>query len=81
MKKLIIAGIGPGDFEGMTLACQQDSYAASELKYQQGTISENALLTARDALAEAEEKVLAAGNDLFSSYNSYCWAVQHGILI
>ena len=43
-----------------------------------GTDSAEAL---EKALQEAEEKVLTAANDLFSSYNSYCWAVQYGILI
>lgn len=62
------------------LACEQASYAAQELKYQQGSISENALLSARDTLQEAEETVASAKNDLFSAYNSYCWAVEHGIL-
>lgn len=62
------------------LACEQASYAAQELKYQQGSISENALLSARDTLQEAEEAVASAQNDLFSAYNSYCWAVEHGIL-
>lgn len=56
------------------------SYAAQELKYQQGSISENTLLSARDTLQEAEETVESAKNDLFSAYNSYCWAVEHGIL-
>lgn len=62
------------------LACEQASYAAQELKYQQGSISENTLLSARDTLQEAEETVESAKNDLFSAYNSYCWAVEHGIL-
>ena len=64
----------------VSLACEQSSYAASELKFQQGTISRNALLTAGDGLREAEEKVRSAAEDLFSTYNTYCWAVQHGIL-
>lgn len=64
----------------VSLACEQSSYAASELKFQQGTISRNALLTAEDDLREAEEKVRSAAGDLFSTYNTYCWAVQHGIL-
>ena len=59
---------------------QKASYAASELKYQQGTISQYALLEAKDELAKAEDAVRAAANDLFSTYNTYCWAVQHGIL-
>lgn len=64
----------------VSLACQQESYKASELKFQQGTISQNALLTAGDDLRTAEEKVENAASDLFSAYNIYCWAVQHGIL-
>lgn len=63
-----------------SLACEQADYAAMELKYQQGTISKNALLSAGDELRTAEEKVKTSANDLFSSYNTYCWAVQHGIL-
>jgi outer membrane protein TolC len=59
---------------------QQLSYQAAELRHQQGTISENALLDARDSLQEAEGKVKSAAYDLFSSYNNYCWAVQRGIL-
>lgn len=64
----------------VSLECERSSYEASELRYQQGTISRNALLTAEDDLREAEEKVRAAAGDLFSTYNTYCWAVQHGIL-
>ena len=37
-------------------------------------------LTAKDDLQASEEKVMTASNDLFSAYNTYCWAVQHGIL-
>ncbi|MCI8909734.1 MAG: TolC family protein [Oscillibacter sp.] len=64
----------------VSLACEQESYAAAELKYQQGTISQNALLTAADDLRAQENTVRSAAGDLFSAYNSYCWAVQHGIL-
>lgn len=65
---------------GVALACERESYAASELKFRQGTISRNTLLSAEDDLREAEEKVRSAAGDLFSTYNTYCWAVQHGIL-
>lgn len=68
------------DAAQVSLACEEEAYAAQELKYQQGTISQNALLEAADTLRTAEEKVAGAANDLFSAYNSYCWAVQHGIL-
>ena len=62
------------------LEYEKGAYAASELKFAQGTISQNALLSAEDTLKQAEEKVAAAESDLFSSYNTYCWAVKHGIL-
>jgi hypothetical protein len=68
------------DAAKVSLACEQSSYQATELKYQQGTISKNTLLDAQDSLKEAEEKVTSAANDLFSAYNTYCWAVENGIL-
>lgn len=64
----------------VSLEAEKLSCAAAELKYQQGTISQNAMLDAKDSLQAAEEKVQTAANDLFSSYNTYCWAVRHGIL-
>ena len=68
------------DAAKVSLECEKASCAASELKYKQGTISQNALLDARDSLKEAEEKVTSAAGDLFSSYNTYRWAVEHGVL-
>lgn len=62
------------------LSYQQASYAASELKYQQGSISKNTLLTAQDDLAAAEDAVTTARHNLFSAYNTYLWAVEYGIL-
>lgn len=62
------------------LSYQQASYAASELKYQQGTISQNTLLTAQDDLQAAEDAVTTARHNLFSAYNTYLWAVEYGIL-
>jgi outer membrane protein TolC len=50
------------------------------MKYEQGTISKNTLLSAEDDLHAAEDTVQNAAIDLFSAYNTYCWAVQHGIL-
>ena len=64
----------------VSLASQQASFASTELKYQQGTISKNALLSAEDDLRAAEGSVQSAAIDLFTAYNTYCWAVQHGIL-
>ena len=62
------------------LECEELAYQAAELKYQQGTISKNVLLTAEDELKTAQEAVQTAKNNLFSTYNNYCWAVKHGIL-
>lgn len=59
---------------------QRSSYAASELKYQQGTISKNTLLTAQDDLHTAEDAVTTARHNLFSAYTTYLWAVEYGIL-
>ena len=64
----------------VALAVERDSYAAAQLKYEQGTISHNKLLDAADELATAEEKVETAANDLFSAYNKYRWAVDHGMV-
>lgn len=64
----------------VSLESEKQRFAASELKYQQGSISKNTYLTAQDDLKAAEEAVRSASNDLFSSYNTYRWAVQHGIL-
>ena len=62
------------------LACQQDSYAAMQLKYEQGTISKNKLLDAQDEVSAAQDKVASAAVDLFSAYHNYRWAVDYGIL-
>lgn len=62
------------------LAVEQSSYAAAQLKHEQGGISANALLEAKEKVQEAQEKVSSAENDLFSSYNTYRWAVDYGIL-
>ena len=64
----------------ISLETQKLACAASELQYEQGTISHNALLDARDDLADAEDAVRSASIDLFSAYNTYCWAVRSGIL-
>ena len=64
----------------VSLQFQEESCAAARLRYEQGTISHNALLTAEDELASARETVENAANDLFAAYNTYCWAAGHGIL-
>lgn len=63
-----------------SLESEKLSWEAAQLKYQQGTLSENAYLTARDELKAAEEAVQTASNNLFSAYNTYRCAVECGIL-
>lgn len=64
----------------VSASSKETSYAAAELKYRQGNISKNTLLTAEDELTAAKEAVRSAENDLFTAYNNYCWAVKTGIL-
>ena len=63
------------------LEVEQLAYQAAELKFHQGAISKNVLLTAADELQTAKEAVLTAENNLFSTYNEYNWAVKHGIFM
>jgi len=62
------------------LEYQRSNCAATELKYQHGTISKNTLLEAQDALATAETDVLTAKHNLFTAYHNYQLAVDRGIL-
>ena len=62
------------------LTSKEADYAAMELKYAQGNISRNQLLSAQDEVEEARDKVHSAALDLFTSYNNYRWAVDYGIL-
>lgn len=62
------------------LTAQKDDYATSELKYQQGNISANALQTAKDSLDDAQTAVDTARHDLFTAYRTYYWAATYGIL-
>ena len=62
------------------LALEEANYAAIQLKYDQGAISQNALLSAQDDVAAARDTVEGAAIDLFSAYHSYRWAVDYGIL-
>lgn len=62
------------------LKLQKNTYASVEVKYGQGAISYNELLKAKDEVAAAEDDVTSAQVNLFSAYNNYRWAVEHGIL-
>ena len=63
-----------------SLAVEESKCAANQLKYEQGAISQNALLTAQDDVKTARDTVSTAERNLFSAYNNYRWAVEHGIL-
>ena len=64
----------------VSLECERSDLAAAQLKYEQGTISENALHTAEDELYTAQDTVSGAERDLFTAYNNYRWAVEYGLL-
>ncbi len=64
----------------VSLECERSDLAAAQLKYEQGTISENALHTAEDDLYTAQGAVSGAERDLFTAYNNYRWAVDCGLL-
>lgn len=62
------------------LAVKENSYAAAQIRYEQGVISQFDLLDAQDAVAAAKDTVNSAAIDLFTAYNNYRWAVDYGIL-
>lgn len=62
------------------LATEKDNFAAAQKKHDLGNLSDNALADAQDKVSEAQDKVDGAAIDLFSAYNNYRWAVDHGIL-
>ena len=64
----------------VSLECERSDLAAAQLKYEQGTISENALHAAEDELYTAQDTVSGAERDLFTAYNNYRWAVEYGLL-
>ena len=63
-----------------SLAFQESTYASMELKYRQGTISHNALLTAEDDLNAAKDAVATARRNLFTAFRTYYWAVNYGVM-
>ena len=64
----------------VSLECKRGDLAAAQLRYEQGTISENALHTAEDDLYAAQDTVSGAERDLFTAYNNYRWAADFGLL-
>lgn len=62
------------------LECERSDLAAAQLKFEQGSISENALHTAEDELYTAQNTVSGAERDLLTAYREYCRAVEYGLL-
>ena len=54
----------------VSLECERSDLAAAQLRYEEGTISENALHTAEDELYTAQDTVSGAERDLFTAYNN-----------
>ena len=64
----------------VSLDYETRNYQATQLKYQRGAVSRNALLDAEDAYNTALSAVDSAASGLFTAYNNYCWAVGCGLL-
>lgn len=62
------------------LEVERSDLAAAQLKFEQGSISENALRTAEDELYTAQNTVSGAERDLLTAYREYCRAVEYGLL-
>lgn len=58
----------------------QQSYAAEELKFQQGNLSQSKLLEAKATVDSAQRDVAAAQLDLFTAYHNYRQAVEQGLV-
>ncbi len=58
----------------------QQSYAAEELKFQQGNLSQAKLLEAKATVDSAQRDVAAAQLDLFTAYHNYRLAVEQGLV-
>lgn len=62
------------------LAYEEQVYQVAQLKHQQGNLSANALADAKDTWETAKRDYASAQMDLFTAWNNYQNAVQHGIV-
>lgn len=62
------------------LAYEEQVYQVAQLKHQQGNLSANDLADAKDAWETAKRDYASAQMDLFTAWNNYQNAVQHGIV-
>lgn len=62
------------------VAYQQRQLEIAQAKYDRGMLSYSALLSAKDAVADAVSAAEGARADLFAAYNSYKTAVEYGII-
>jgi len=68
------------DAKRAAVTAQERLYAAEALRYEQGTISANALANAEDELARVRDEAASALRDLYAQYRTYENAVTYGIL-
>ncbi len=66
-------------------ACERSDLAAAQLRYEQGTISENALHTAEDELYTAQDTVSGASatcsphtTTIAGPWTTACWPAEEG---
>ena len=64
------------DESGDDLALAETNFAVSQTKYDQGMLSQLDYLSAQDTLETARAAVTTAKTNLFTSYNTYQWAVR-----
>lgn len=62
------------------LSYEEQVYQVAQLKHQQGNLSANALADAKDTWETAKRDYASAQMDLFTAWNNYQNAVQHGIV-
>ncbi len=52
------------------------NFKADAVRYQQGMLSQNAWLSAKDELEAKRDSMTTANRDLFQAYNNYAWALK-----
>ncbi len=55
---------------------EDNNFKADAVRYQQGMLSKNAYLSAKDELEAKRDSMTTANRDLFQAYNNYSWALK-----
>ena len=82
MSGMSVSGVGASAYYPKPAASGQAAAVQEEQKPLADALREEqeSQPTLADMMKEAQEKVASGENDLFSAYNTYRWAVDHGIL-